>query len=339
MAVRNRLLLCLPLCVAACSSSPASSVATDAGADAPAANDAQSPGSDAQPPGNDGAPADAAGDAPADAAGDATAPALEGAASFYELAGGGQKTLALALSFRAPAAHDYDDRSGALGCTADHYDATSKPVPHDANAGLFRVSGFTGGTTLASAVAANPIDCVPGGAYYACTYPAGASAFDAAFSPTASPLGPGPIAFAGNGGPDFAAVYVAGPPDDGTLAVAETLTTIHYGTAQDTVLHPTCSTACPTSRVAVELTAFAASSAASGWPYPSVGVVRCVFASASAVTVPHAAVAAALASDARLDSITTAVVRLPQAPLVTHDNAGNPLTANVGRGVTGTAPR
>jgi hypothetical protein len=332
MPVRIRLLVCLPLCAAACSSSPASGGAGDAAADAPLASDGQSPGSD-------GAPADAAGDAPADASGDATAPALEGDVSFYELAGGGQKVLALSVAFHAPGAHDYDDRSGALGCTADHYDAATKPFPQDADAGLFRASGFTGATTLDAGVATNPIGCVRTGGYYACTYPTGASAFAATFSPTASPLGPGPIAFAGNGGADVGALYVAGAPDDGTLSVAEDLTNMRYGTTQDTVLHPTCSSACPTSRIAVELTAAVPTMLGDPRPSPSFGVVRCVFASASSVTIPHAAVAAALASDARLLVVATAVVRLPQAPLVTHDNAGNLLTANVGRGVTGFAPR
>jgi hypothetical protein len=201
------------------------------------------------------------------------------------------------------------------------------------------VSGFAGGRTLAGLAADNPIGCLVTGAYYACSYPAGESAFAAAFAPDAGPLGPGPIAFAGNGGDMVGALYAAGSPDDGTLRVAEDLTTARIDPTQDAVLHPTCAPACPSARLAVELTAFSASSADAGWPYPSVGVVRCLFASASAVTIPHGAIAAALASDARLDAVDTLVVRLPQAPLFAHDRSGNVLTAQVGRGVSGVAPR
>jgi hypothetical protein len=323
----ERVLLFLAMFASACSASSPASEARDAGPDATANGDATGP------------TPEAAADAPADSAADAPAPSVAGTMSLYELAGAASETLALAVSFRAPAPHDYDDRAASLGCTADHYDTAAKPVPPDVNVGFLRVSGFTGGRTLAGQPADNPIGCLVTGAFYLCTYPAGQSAFSAAFAPDAGALGPGPIAFAGNGGSGVGALYVSGAPDDGTLAVAEDLTTVRYAPAQDAAFHPTCSSACSTARFAVELTAFSASSADAGWPYPSVGVVRCVFASASAVTVPHGAIAAALASDTSLDSIDTAVVRLRQAPLVAHDQGGNILAAEVGRGVSGTAPR
>jgi hypothetical protein len=277
------------------------------------------------------------GDSGADSA--AASPSISGTATFYELAGAQSKALALMVSFHAPAPHAYDDRQGGLGCTADHYDALSTPLPPDSAAGLVRAAGFVEGKTLSGDIAANPIGCVRPGAYYSCTYPAGASAFDARFALSASPLGAGPIAFAVNGGPDFGAVYASGSPEDGTLALAEDLASVRYAPAQDTVLHATCSSACPSARIAFELRAFAAASAASAWPYPSVGLVRCVFAPAGSITVPHAAVAAALASDTRLDSITTMVVRLTHDPLQARDLNGNVLTADIGRGVFGTAPR
>jgi hypothetical protein len=325
--LESSLLVCAALVGAGCSASSSGAAPGDGGADA--ANDSTP----------EAAPDAPATDASAEASPDAPAPAFLGATTLFELANATSTTLALAVSFRTPAPHAYDDRQGGIGCTADHYDAVSKPVPHDANAGLLRVSGFAGGTTLSGDVAADPIGCLLSGPYYACTYPARAPAFEAAFAPGASPLGPGPIAFAGNGGADFAAVYVAGSPDDGTLSVAEDLTAIRYDPAQNTVLHPTCSSACPSARIAVEVTAFPSSSAAGGWPYASVGAVRCVFAAATSVAVPSGAIAAALASDARLDSVRTAVVRLPPAALVATDLAGNVLTADVGRGVFGVAPR
>jgi hypothetical protein len=324
MAPSERVLLCLAMLVPACSASSPATEARDSGLDATANGDATGP-----------TPEAAAADAPAEG----SAPSVAGTMTLYELAAPSSETLALAVSFRAPAPHDYDDRAGGLGCTADHYDSASKPMPPDVNAGFLRVSGFTGGRTLAGQPADNPIGCLVTGTDYACSYPAGQSALAAAFALDAGALGPGPIAFAGNGGNGVGALYVAGSPDDGTLAVAEDLTTIAYAPAKDAVLHPTCSSACPSARFAVELTAFSASSADAGWPYPSVGVVRCVLAPASAVTIPHGAIAAALASDTSLDSIDTAVVRLPQSPLVAHDHGGNVLTAEVGRGVSGTAPR
>jgi hypothetical protein len=270
---------------------------------------------------------------------DAISPLISGAVTFYELAGGQSTALALSVSFHASAPHDYDDRQGDFGCAADHYDALSKPAPSDANAGLLRVSGFVGGKTLSGDLAANPIGCVRPSTYYACTYPAGESAFAAVFAPSAGPLGAGPIAFAGNGGPDFGAFYASGSPDDGTLTVAEDLTTIRYDPTQDTVLHATCSSPCPSAPIALELTAIGSASAGSPWPYASVGIVRCIFPPAAPVAVPHGAVAAALASDARLDSIRTVVARLAHDSLSTRDLHGNVVTATIGRGVFGTAPR
>lgn len=262
--------------------------------------------------------------------------------TLYELASDAATALALSVSFHAAAAHDYDDRAGGLGCTADHYEAADKPAPADANAGLLRVSGFAGGTFSSGglgALAANPIGCIRQQSYYDCTYPDGASAFDAVFVAYVSPLGPGPIAFGGNGGPDFGAFYISGSPDPGTLTVAEDLAALTVNPTQDLALHPTCSPACPSSRTAIELTAMAASSADAGRPYPRLGVVRCVFSSSASIAVPHAAIAAALASDTSLSSITTAVVRLPQTELQSHDLQGNVIAADVGRGVFGTTSR
>jgi hypothetical protein len=327
MTAPERVLLCLSMLASACSSSSSPSEARDAGPDATADADAAA------------LPDTGSADAPADGGAEGSAPSVAGTMTLYELAGAASETLALSVAFHAPAPHDYDDRAGGLGCTADHYDAVVKPVAADVNVGFLRVSGFNGGRTLAGQPADNPIGCLVTSEYYACSYPVGESAFAAAFAPDASPLGPGPIALAGNGGSGVGALYVSGSPDVGTLAVAEDLTTAKFDPTQDAVLHPTCSTACPSARFAVELTAFASSSSDAGWPYPSVGVVRCVFASASTVTVPHGAIAAALASDTRLDAVDTVVARLPQAPLTAHDPYGNVLTAEVGRGVFGTAPR
>jgi len=330
MVLRKGALLALVLC-AACSTSPGS----DADADAGVSNDAGGPEAIAIDGG--GRSEGAAGEPEADT--DAASPAFEGTMALYELAGASSTVLRAFVSFHPPASHDYDDRVGPVGCTADHFDAQTKPAPPDANAGLLRISGFVGGKTLSNDPAQNPIGCMRPNAYYACAYPAGAPAADAEFAIDAGPIVPGPIAFAGNGGSDFQAFYVSGSPDDGTLTVQEDLAALHYDPTQDTILHATCTSPCTSARIVVELIAFSASSAASGWPYPSVGVLRCVATPAAQIALPRAAIAAALGSDSRLDTMTTSVVRLPGSSLQTRDKNGNALVADVGRGVFGSGPR
>ncbi len=330
-----RPLLCLALCVLACSSSSSTNVAHDTGLDASVMREAAPPASDAS---LESAPSDAESDGPEDARPDVLPSGLFGRMTFYELASTQAKELALSVSFGPAFFHDYDDRQGGTGCIADHFDATSRPLPRDVDAGLIRVSGFLGGTTLAGDDGSNPITCAIGGSYYGCTYPEGANAFAAQFAPTSMPFGPAPISFAGNGGNDFSAFYVSGPPNVGTLSVGDDLTALRYDPSRDTVLHPTCASGCPGARIAVEVTAFPLASAADGWPYPSVGVVRCVFEAAATVAVPHGAIAAALTYDLSLDAVETAVVLLPSARLQTRDFFGNSFTADVGRGVVGTSP-
>jgi hypothetical protein len=158
------------------------------------------------------------------------------------------------------------------------------------------------------------------------------------FGASADPLGPGPVAFAWNGGVDFGPGTATASPA-GTLATQEDLGAIAYSATVDTALHLTCTGACDGGRVAVELTAISAATSGQGWPYPSVGVVRCVFPVAASVTLPHAAIAAMLASDASLDTVRSVVVALPPTPATTSDTTGQPLVADVGRGVFGVAPR
>jgi hypothetical protein len=332
MGTPYRPLLVVVVGALSCSSSSAKNAAHDTGRDAAVMDDAAAPAKDAAAA--EGA-ADADVDAPEDVRVDVLPRGLFGAATFYELALPKAKLLSLSLSFHEAFFHDYDDTQSGIGCTADHFDATKRPLPHDADAGLVRVSGFLGGTTLAGSDGSNPIGCMPGTTYYGCSYPDGSGALQAAFASSAMPFGPAAISFAGNGGNDFGAFFISGPTKMGTLTVSEDLTALRYDPTKDTVLHPACTDSCPGARVAVELTAFASSQAAVGWPYPSVGVVRCIFESAPAVTVPHAALAAALTYDLSLDAIETAVILLPSAKVQTHDFFGNQFAAEVGRGVAG----
>jgi hypothetical protein len=308
-----------------CGASSATDKGTTARQDAAAA-DASSP----EP--------DASREASLEAAPEAASPSVAGALAVYELADARAKTLAVDISFYAPAPHDYDDRSGGLGCTADHYGA-ARPRPPDFDGGLLRISGFAGETLLSGGMAAEPIVCTRSGDRYVCSYPTGQTAANAAFPASASPLGAGPVAFAGNGGADVGAFFLTAAPDEGTVAVAEDLASVRYDPAQDAVFHPTCSPACPSSRIGFALTATGSAPADAGTSNPGPGVVRCVSAPAASISIPHGAIAAALASDAQLDTIATFVVRLPSVTPTTRDHGGTLIAAEVGRGVAGTVPR
>ncbi|HZU81899.1 MAG TPA: hypothetical protein VE987_03235 [Polyangiaceae bacterium] len=242
------------------------------------------------------------------------------------------------VAFHADGPHDYDDRNGSLGCTADHYDATTRPAPFDADAGWVRMSGFSGGALLSGEQAAQPIVCMRAAGRYGCAYPTGTTVTGAFFAATSSPLGAGPVTFALNGGADFGTAVASDSPL-GAATTQEDLSAIRYDTAADTVLHVSCSGGCTPGRIAVELTARRASSVDAGFPYSSVGVVRCVLAPATSLSVPRQAVAAMFASDAALDSVVTSVALLPPAPATATDSRGNLLVADVGRGVFGVAPR
>jgi hypothetical protein len=269
-----------------------------------------------------------------------------GAMRLFELSGtapstagpSAVKVLEAAAAFHAATPGDYDDRQADIGCTADHYDATARPAPADADAGWLRMSGFTGGALLAGGQAGQPIVCTRTAGYYRCAYPTGTIASDGFFSASASPLGPGPITFALNGAADFGARAVSGSPV-GTATTAEDLTAVHYSASADAVFHVSCADSCTPGRIAVDLVARQVSTASVGWPYPSVGIVRCVFAPATSIAIPHGAIAAMFAEDTTLDSVVTSVALLPMEPLVTSDAMGNRLIAEVGRGTFGVAPR
>ena len=248
------------------------------------------------------------------------------------------KVLEAKASFHVHTPDDYDGRQVGTDCTADHYDAMTNPAPRDADAGWLRMSGFVGGGLLNGGLAAQPIVCMRSSGYYSCAYPSGAIASEAFFAATASPLGPGPVTFALNGAADFGARALTGTPI-GTAMTDEDLTAIHYSSSVDAVFHITCVDSCSPGRIGVTLVARQASMADMGWPYRSVGTVDCVFAPASSVVVPHEAIAAMFAHDTTLDSVVTSVVLLPPVPLTTSDSMGNTLTADVGRGTFGVAPR
>ncbi len=246
--------------------------------------------------------------------------------------------LEAAASFHVAVPDDYDDRQAGIGCTADHYDATTKPAPTDADAGWLRISGFSGGTLRNGAPAGQPIICARSGGYYQCAYPTETAVSGALFAAAAEPLGPGPITFASPGAADFGARAVSGSPI-GTATTTEDLDAIHYSSSTDTLLHLACSNSCTAGRIAVNLIAEHASPADVGWPYASVGIVRCVFAAAASVAIPHAAIGAMFAQDPALDVVLTSVALLPTEPLTTTDVMGNRLVAEVGRGTFGIAPR
>jgi hypothetical protein len=246
--------------------------------------------------------------------------------------------LDAAASFHVAVPEDYDNRVAGIGCTADHYDATGKPAPADADAGWLRMSGFTGGPLLAGGQATQPIVCMREAGYYGCAYPSGTIVSGAFFAGAATPLGPGPITFALPGAADFGARALSGAPI-GIASTNEDLNAIHYSPTTDTALHITCSPTCAPGRIAVNLTAMQASTASAAWPYPSVGIVRCVFQAGSSVVIPSAAIAAMFAQDSALDTVVTAVALMPAAPLATTDDMGNQLVAEVGRGSFGVAPR
>ncbi|HXN30479.1 MAG TPA: hypothetical protein VN894_01400, partial [Polyangiaceae bacterium] len=191
-----------------------------------------------------------------------------GVMRLFELAGtvpaeGGPsavKVLEAAAAFHVAMPDDYDDRQSGIGCTADHYDAITKPAPTDADAGWLRMSGFTGGMLLAGGQAGQPIVCMRAAGYYRCAYPTGAITSEAFFSATASPLGPGPITFALNGAADFGARAVSGSPI-GSATTAEDLTAVHYSSSADTIFHVSCADSCTPGRIAINLTARQASTA------------------------------------------------------------------------------
>jgi hypothetical protein len=152
-----------------------------------------------------------------------------------------------------------------------------------------------------------------------------------------SPLGPGPITFGTSVGADFGALSLQRSPD-GSLSTTEDLSTLTYAATKDLVLHVTCSPACTGSRISVEVTALQSSTETGGWPYPSVGLIRCVLPAAPTVTIPSQAVAAMLATDTRFDTIVTRVARLATTATTERDVDGNPIVVETGRGVFGRAP-
>jgi hypothetical protein len=242
------------------------------------------------------------------------------------------------VSFHAPLVHAFDNRTSGVGCVADHYDATTKPVPTDDDAGLLRMSGYVGGSSLTNGSIAQPVSCTRGATgFYGCSFPGGQATGSVLFPPSAAPLGASAITFGTNGGGDFGAAG-ATATSSGSVSVTEDLTSIHYVTTADATLDLTC-TSCAASRIAVRLEAYPSTSAAAGFPYSSVGIVECVVANTAQATVPAGAIAAMFASDAALDTVRTSVTTLPSMPGVSADPLGNPLYVDVGVGVFGIAPR
>lgn len=248
------------------------------------------------------------------------------------------KRLVSTARFRGDTIHSFDSRQGGLGCTADHYDAVTHPAPPDKDAGSLRMIGYLGGPLLGGGVVGNPIVCVRLPTYYTCIFPSGAEVSSAPFASASDPLGPGPITFGTSAGGDFGALSLDASPV-GSVTVAEDLARIRYDPRQDAFLHPRCDPACPGARAAVTLTALQASTERVGWPYPSVGEVRCVLALTATLTVPHEAIAAMFGGDLRLDTIITEVARLPAAPVSGSDVDGNTLVVDTGHGVFGRARR
>lgn len=271
--------------------------------------------------------------------------AVLGEMSLYQVTGttdvdGGPEAVTImdaVARFHEPVVHDYDDTQQGFGCVADHYDATSKPAPTDADAAFLRIAGFTGGTLLSGQPAAQPILCTPQNGYYQCAYPVGVVASLAPFAAGASPLGAGPIQFDTGSGADFGARSVSATPD-GTLSVSDNLTGLQYSAAQDTVLHPSCAGGCASSNFRVRITFIQGASASLGWPYPSVGLATCLFQPGASITVPQGAVAAMAAGDASLDTAITEVVRVSDQTFQAADVNGNPLVGETGEGVFGQAP-
>ena len=345
--------------LSACSSgSTGPTTAGDAGLDSSPLDSAIADSTTLDSTTDDSAPVDsAAADSPFDApvaseGGDGPSVVVTGGMGLFEIAGMlttspdagpvAGVVLQARASFHAPLTHDFDDRTGGLGCFADHFDATTKPAPTDDDAGLLRVSGYVGGASLTSGSIAQPVSCTRGAnGFYACAFPSGASTTSVLFPPSASPLGAGAITFGTNGGANFGAVQTTATPL-GSLAVTEDLTSIHYLPTADATIGVTC-TSCASARVAVRLEAYPAADASVGWPYSTVGIVDCVFENGGAVTapvtVPAAAVSAMFATDAAIDTVKTTVTTLPSMPGTSTDQSGNPLSVNVGRGVFGIAPR
>ena len=199
------------------------------------------------------------------------------------------------------------------------------------------MTGYAGGTLLltGSPSAAQPIVCYVPVDQYVCIYPVGAVVSDAPFAATGAPLGEGPINFQTAAGADFGAATVSTSPPADALTVEEDLTTVHYDTAADTLLHASCDGGCSDSQILLSVTV--TPSSADGGDDPRSGSLRCLF-SGSPMTVPHAAVAAMFGGDATLDRVRSAVVRVT-ASATMHDVSGNLLVGQTGRGQFGVAPR
>ncbi|MFO0722492.1 MAG: hypothetical protein U1E65_01835 [Myxococcota bacterium] len=301
---------------------------------------------DAPIPAQDGGVAPDAGPTPdAGPAADGGA-AISAEMSLYELAGtasvGGQATavkrLRTTARFHQEIAHDFDDRQAGLGCIADHYDARARPAPPDKDAGSLRIVGYLGGPLLGGGIAQNPIVCVRLPTYYTCIFPSGAEVFGAPFAAATDALGAGPISFGTSEGADFGALSLMASPV-GTVTVAEDLARLRYDPGADARLHPRCSPACVDARAAIRLTALPASAESMGWPYSSVGEVRCLLSMSATLTIPRQAIAAMLGNDAALDTIITELARLPASSVTGADTSGRTLVVDTGRGVFGRAPR
>lgn len=252
-----------------------------------------------------------------------------------KLSSGAATVLDGRVSFHEHAAHDYDDRA-ASGCVADHFVASSHPMPKDGDAGTLRITGYAGGTLTDGHPAAQPIVgfLAPTGLYQ-CIFPAGDGVVMAPFAASASPLGAGPISYATAAGASFGAVLVDATPPAGTVAVQEDLGALKLTPGSAMTLHVSCSGGCGAGPLAVRIAATSSTDTTAAWPYGRLGLVDCeVPAGATTVTVPGAAVAAMLASDGALDTITTSVATLG-ATVDGKDDQGNVLRAATGRGVFG----
>lgn len=259
------------------------------------------------------------------------------------LADGGTPVTVLdaRVAFGGAVAHDYDDRTGRLGCFADHYVASSKPAPADGDAGSVSISGFAGGTLLDGHPAASPIAGTrSAGGYYQSLFPGGDGAAMAPFPAGASPLGAGPIVFTTGGGAQLGAVTASSTPTTGAIAVTENLNTVTYTAGSNLTLDlHGCVGACVTARVTLQVVATSSTDTVTTWPYSRVGRISCDLkvGGSSLVSIPTGAIAAMLASDAALDTFTTSIALLPGAPAIAHDANGNVVIADTGRGAFGIA--
>jgi hypothetical protein len=242
-------------------------------------------------------------------------------------------------SFELAHTHDYDDRQNGLGCFADHYDAVTKPLPPDKDAAILRISGYVGGMLVSGQSAGQPVVCTMQNGFYACVYPNGAAAdVSSPFATQADPLGSGPVVFDTGSGADFGATFAQSTPVP-TLSLQENLASMTYTNGQSAAFHVTCSAGCASSNVSIRLTALAYATEASGFPYPSVGLVRCTVSADTIVTVPAGAISAMYSADARLDTVVSEVFLESSQLARATDAQGNPLYAETGRGVFGISPQ